>query len=190
MHCSELTNNQYVATGNLLKSSENITFNTSQPFAKIGGLVRQYFSQTVSCGTAGNIKSAAAIRFKRCDRVTTTKGNGGFYSINLEGVIRAGSYGSGGSCTQRFTAAITVSQSQNGNQDARTYSVSLLGKSQLTPTYLDITNVAVSVQFTDGIGSVYIKPSLSGTAVNEPVTYQGTASVMTDFVVNDTVLFK
>jgi hypothetical protein len=190
LHCSELTNNQYVITGNLLKSAENVTFNTSQPFAKTGGVIRQLFSQNVSCGTAGNVKPATAIRFSRCDRSTTTTGNGGFYTIYLDGIIRAGSYNSGGSCTQRFTATVTVSQSQNGNLDAPAYTVSLLSKSQISPTYLDVKSIVVSLQFAGGIGSIYVKPSISGTADNEPVTYRGTATVMTDFIVNDAVLFK
>lgn len=190
VYCSDLTDNTYAITKNLLKATDNVEFNTSQPFSKKGGKTNQNFTNRVSCGLVGSIKQGTIIRFGQCDRTTKKSYNGGFYTIEINGIVRAGSYNSGGSCTQRFTATITISQSNNGNQDAPAYTMTLLGKSQVSPSYLDIKNVAVSVNFSNGIGSVVISPTVTGSGVGEAVTYTGTANVMADFYVNDPVLFK
>lgn len=190
IYCQDIIDNRYVISPNLLKLSENTRFNTNQPFSKEAGIVKQLFNHKVSCGKAGSIKSAIALRFSQCDKTDSNKNNAGFYSIQIEGVIRAGGYSAGGSCTQRFIATITVSQSHNGNRDAPSYTINLLSKSQVTQTYLDISNVSVSIAFSNGIGIVEVKPTISGEGLGEDVFYQGIASISTDFMVNDTIIFK
>lgn len=189
-YCLDLINNQHAVTANLLRMAENVTFNTNEPFSKKGGSIIQNFTNKVSCGNVGSIKPATAIRFSQCDRTTIANNNSGFYTIQISGVIRAGGYKSGGSCTLRFVATATISQSQNGNKDSPAYTVSLLGKSQITQTYLDITNVQISLNFSDNVGSILITPTVVGNGTGETVTYQGTAEVLTDFLVNDTIIFK
>lgn len=190
VYCSDLTNNTYAITSNLLKAADNVEFNTSQPFSKKGGRTNQNFTNRVSCGLVGSVKQATIIRFSQCDRTAKKSTNAGFYTIEVNGVLRVGSYNSGGSCTQKFTATITVSQSNNGNQDAPAYTMTLLGKSQVSPSYLDIKNVALSINFSNGIGSVEIIPTVTGSGIGEAVTYSGTADITTDFYVNDAILFK
>ncbi len=190
LYCADLNSNKYIISGNLLKIADNVEFNTSEPFAKKGGVIRQNFTSKEYCGKVGSINPATVIRFTQCDRTAKETNNGGFYTIQINGIVRAGSYGSGGSCTQRFNAIITISQSQNGNLDAPASLVTLLGKSQVSPAYLDIKSIEVSTSFSNGIGSVKIKPLVTGSGIGEVVTYQGTTEILTDFFVNDTVIFK
>ena len=190
LYCADLSSNKYIISGNLLKMAENVDFNTNEPFAKQGGIIKQNFTSKEYCGKVGSINPATVIRFTQCDRTTNKTNNGGFYTIQINGIIRAGSYGSGGSCTQRFIANITISQSQNGNQDAPASVVTLLGKSQVSPAYLDIKNIEVGVSFSNGVGSVNIKPLITGSGLGEVVTYHGTTEILTDFLVNETILLR
>lgn len=185
--CYDIVFNQYVISANLLKKSENVIFNTSRPFEKRGGRIRQLSNNTVSAGTVGSPVDAAIFSFRQADNFASTNGRGGYYRIWIDGVIRAGGYGSGGSAVLSFQAQLIVNQNNTGNMDAPSATVIILDKSVTNPSYIDIMGVLVTVNFASNIGTVTISPRVAGTGTNEPISYDGVAELQSDFLVNGSI---
>lgn len=186
--CYDIPNNQYIISPTLLKKSTNITFNTLRPFEKKGGRLRQLFGQSVGAGSNGAITAANAIQFTQADNTASPNGRGGYYRVWLDAVIRAGSYGSGGSSVLSFQAQVLINQNNVGSQDSPSATVIILDKSTTNPSYLDIAGVLVSISFANRIGTVTVTPRVMGSGSGEPVNYDGMAELQSDFLVNDPIL--
>jgi len=182
--CYDVASNLFIITPNLLHKATNIVFNTLQPFEKRSGRIRQLGNTNIPL----SINTATSVfRFTQADNFASTNGRGGFYRIWLDGVIRAGSYGSGGSAVLAFQAQVIINQNNTGVQDPPSATVIILDKSATNPTYLDIWGLTVDLSFANTIGSVTIVPRLSGKGISEPVNYDGFAEIQSDFLVNDPI---
>ena len=185
--CYDILSNQYIISSNLLKKAVNVIFNTIQPFEKRGGRIRQLSNNIVSLGTVGSVTPAVIFSFLQADNTASSNGRGGYYRVWLDGVIRAGSYGSGGSAVLTFQAQVIVNQNNIGTMDLPSTTVIVLDKSVTNPSYMDINGVAVNITFANRIGSITITPRLVGSGTSETVNYDGFAELQSDFLVNDPI---
>ena len=185
--CYDLPDNQYIVSGNLLKKAVNVTFNTEVPFEKKGGRIRQLTNNNISAGTNGAVTAATVLRFRQSNRLAFTNSNGGYYRVWVDGVVRAGSYGSGGAATLCFQAQLVINQRYNGVFDLPSVTVIVLDKSVTDPSYLDIIGVLADISFSNGYGTVTVTPRVTGQGTGEPVYYDGVAEIQSDFLVNDPV---
>lgn len=188
--CTDVAENQFIITPNLLKNSNNVLFNTEQPFEKRGGRLRQLFTQIVSAGTNGAPAAATAIRFRQANLLPFNNTNAGYYRIWIDGIVRGGSPGSGGYVTLGFQSQITVNQLFDGRFDPVSVTVITLNRSYTNATYLDISGVNISLTFSGLIGTVTITPRVSGTGIGEPLFYEGQIEIQSNFQANDPVPFK
>ncbi|WP_332368197.1 hypothetical protein [Spirosoma telluris] len=53
--------------------------------------------------------------------------------------------------------------------------------------YLTITGVLVDITFANGKGQVTVTPRVIGTGGAEPINYDGTAEIRSDFFLNDPI---
>jgi Pectate lyase superfamily protein len=182
--CYDVVSNAYIISPNLLHKAVNMVFNTFQPFEKRGGRLRQLSNNVIPLSRSG---ATTIFRFTQADNFASTNGRGGYYRVWLDGVIRAGSYGSGGSAVLSFQAQIIINQNNTGVRDEPSATVIVLDKSVTSPTFLDIQGLIVDLTFASNIGSVTIIPRLTGTGTGEPVNYDGFAELQSDFLVNDPI---
>ena len=68
--------------------------------------------------------------------------------------------------------------------DLPAITVIILDKSVTSPSYLDIIGVVVNITFSNRIGTVTVTPRVMGSGNGEPVNYDGTAELQSDFLVN------
>ena len=185
--CFDVVNNQFIITADTLKKAYNVNFITESPFEKRGGRIRLLNNNIVAAGTAGSVTAATALVFRQANQVTLNNTYGGYYRIWLDGVVRAGGFGSGAACTLSFQAQILVNQLYNGTFDQPSITVITLDKSVTNPAYLDIRGVLVNITFANGLGTVTVTPRVSGSGSGEPVNYDGTAEMQSDFYIADPV---
>lgn len=188
--CYDINSNQYVISPNLLKKASNVTFNTLQSIEKKGGRIRQLSTNSVSAGRSGAVVAATVLRFQQADNTASTDGRGGYYRVWIDGVVRAGSYGSGGSAILSFQAQVIVNQNNIGIMDPPSATVIILDKSITNPSYLDIAGVLVNIVFSNRIGTVTVTPRVNGTAQGEAVSYDGNVELQSDFLVNDSLMIE
>ncbi len=186
--CYDIPNNQFIISPNLLKKSVNLVFNILRPFEKKGGRLRQVSSQLIGAGSNGSTTAANAVQFTQADNTASPNGRGGYYRVWLDGVIRAGSYGSGGGAVLSFQAQVLVNQNNVGTLDSPSATVIILDKSVTNPAYLDIVGVLVDISFANRIGTVTVTPRVIGSGTGEPVNYDGVAELQSDFLVYDPIL--
>ncbi len=186
--CYDIPDNQFIISPNLLRMSANLLLNTLRAFEKKGGRVRQLTNQNVGAGSNGSVSAATAIQFTQADNTASSNGRGGYYRIWLDGVIRAGGYGSGGSAVLTFQAQVVINQNNVGTMDAPSATTIVLDKSVTNPSYIDITGVLVDVSFSGRVGTVTVTPRVMGTGTGEPVSYSGVGEIQSDFLVNDPIL--
>lgn len=179
-------NNQFIISANLLKRATNVTLNTLNPFEKRGGRIRQLTNSRISFGVVGSITAATVFQFKEA-RLSTTANNSGFYRLWVDGIVKAGGYGSGAAATLAFQAQIVVNQRFNGPLDNPSITVITLDMSTTDPAYLTINGLLVSLTFINGEGSVTINPKVGGTGTGEPVYYEGFTEIQSDFFINDPI---
>jgi len=190
INCTDITDNRNVITANLLKRTENVQFNSDQPFEKKGGRIRQLFNGLNSIGQTPNGTTTGILRFSLSSVPTINNTNGGSYRIWIDGVIQAGSYGTQAMATLAFEAQLLVTQSFNGQFSPTSVTVVVLDRTTTNPTYVDIVSVLIDVNFANGVGTVVLTPRTIGTSVNDPITYNGQIELQTDFLVNDSVVFR
>jgi hypothetical protein len=186
IYCISTPNNQYILSSNLLKRANNVTLNTLQPFEKRNGRIRQLVNARVSAGTVGNIISATILRFIEA-RLTSTSNNSGYYRIWIEGVMRAGGYGSAQAATLAFQAQIVVNQKYDGTLIPPSVTVISLDESSDNPNYLYINGIIANLTFSAGIGTVTLTPRISGNGTGEPVYFEGYSEIQSDFFVNEPI---
>lgn len=186
--CYDIPDNQFIISPNLLRMSANLLLNTIRAFEKKGGRLRQLINQTAGAGSNGSVSAATAIQFTQADNTASSNGRGGYYRIWLDGVIRAGGYGSGGSAILTFQAQLVINQNNVGTMDAPSATTIILDKSVTNPSYIDIAGVLVDVSFSGRIGTVTVTPRVMGTGTGEPVSYSGVGEIQSDFLVNDPIL--
>jgi hypothetical protein len=179
--------NQYMISPNLLKTSTNVVVNSNDPFEKRGGKIRQLYTNKVSAGTIGAVTTATIFRFQQANLLAFNNANAGFYRIWIDGVVRAGSYGSGNTVVVSFQAQVLVNQQYNGTIDPASVTIIILDKSGINPTAVDIAGLAIDISFSSGVGIVTLVPKVSGTATYEPLVYEGQAEIVSDFGVNDPI---
>ncbi|GAB4052763.1 glycosyl hydrolase family 28-related protein [Spirosoma litoris] len=185
--CYDIISNQYIISPNLLKQATNVLFNTSQPFEKKGGRLRQLSNNKVSAGTIGSIATATIFSFLQADNTASTNARGGYYRIWVDGTLQAGSYGSAYSAVLSFQAQIIINQNYIGTMDLPSSTVIILDKSATNPTFIDITGLVVNVAFLNRIGTVTITPKASGSSTSEAIVYNGVAEIQSDFLINDPI---
>ncbi|GAB3547737.1 hypothetical protein GCM10027577_23020 [Spirosoma fluminis] len=185
--CFDIASNQFITTGNMLKRATNVVFNTSRPFEKRSGRIRQLVNNNTSAGSNNAVTTVTALQFLQANQQAINNTNGGYYRVWLDGVVRAGSYYSGAAATLSFQAQILVNQRLNGAFDAPSITIITLDKNVTNPSYLDISGVVVTITFANGAGTVTVTPRVLGTANNEPVIYDGEAELQSDFLVNDPI---
>jgi len=185
--CYDINSNQYIISPNFLKKAENIMFNTLRPFEKRGGRIRQLSNNSIVAGTIGAPMAASVFQFVQGDNFASTNGRGGYYRIIINGVMRAGSYGSGGTAVLSFEAQIIVNQNYIGTQDPFSISVVTFARSATDPSYISVTGVAVNISFANGIGTVTVLPRVAGRGTTEPINYDGTVELQNDFLVNSSI---
>ncbi len=188
--CTDTTDNRNVITANLLRKSENVVFNSDQPFEKKGGRVRQLFTSSIAVGQTPSGSTTPVIRFALASATTINNTNGGSYRIWIDGLIQAGSYGTQASATLTFQVQLLVSQSYNGQFSPTSVTVVVLDRTSTNAAYVDIVGVIADLTFSNGIGAVVITPRTIGTSVGEPITYNGHAELQSDFLMNDSVIFR
>lgn len=188
---SEITcygiSNQYAISANLLKKSNNVTFETDNPFEKKSGRIRQLSNNVVQAGSLGAISAANVLQFRQSNQLPFNNTNGGYYRIWLDGIVRSGGYNSGASSTLCFQCQIVANQSFNGNFDTPSITTITLDKSSTNPSYADIVGLIVDLVFANGIGTVTITPRVLGSGNGEPIYYDGYAEIQSDFLVNDPI---
>jgi hypothetical protein len=186
--CYDITSNQFIISPNLLTKSANMVFNTYKPFEKKGGKLRQLSNNRLGAGSNGSVSAVNALQFTQADNPASSNGRGGYYRVWIDGVIQAGSYGSGGSAVLTFQAQLIVNQNNVGTIDAPSATVIILDKSVTNPAYLDVIGVLVNISFSNRIGTVTVTPRVTGSGTGELVFYNGVAELQTDFLVNDSLL--
>lgn len=182
--CYDVLNNAFIMTPNLLHKAANTVFNTFQPFEKRGGRLRQLSNNVLPLSRT---VATTVFQFTQADNFASTNGRGGYYRVWLDGVIRGGGYGSGGSAVLSFQAQIIINQNNTGVQDLPSATVIILDKSATNPAYIDIQGLIVNLTFASNIGSVTIIPRLTGAGTGEPINYDGFAELQSDFLVNDPI---
>lgn len=185
--CYDMAGNQFIISPNLLKKCENVVFNTERPFEKRAGRIRLLGNINASAGNNGSITPASVLQFRQADVAASTNSRGGYYRVWLDGVIRAGSYGSGGSAVMSFQAQVIINQNFSGTFDTPASTTITIGKSVSSPAYLDISGVSVGISFANGIGTVTATPRVSGQGQGEIVYYDGTVEIQSDYLVNDPI---
>lgn len=186
--CFDINSNQYIISANLLKKATNVIFNTLRPFEKKSGRIKQLFNTSLDAGVISSPVAVPVVRFSQADNFSSSNGRGGYYKIWIEGIIRAGSYGSGESAVLSFQAQILVTQIYNGTIAPASTTAIILDKSANNPNALEILGVLVSIAFSNNVGTVTITPRVSGIRTTEPVSYNGFAELQSDFLVNDPIL--
>lgn len=184
--CLTTPDNQSIISANLLKRSTNVIFNTAQPFEKRNGRIKLLTNNTVFAGVLGSLNPLTIFQFKEA-RQTAVDSNSGFYRIWIDGVIKAGGYGSGKAAILCFQAQITITQRYDGFLDPPTVTVITLDQALSDPAYLNISGILLSVNFTSGIGRVVLTPRVAGSGIGEPVYYEGFAEIQSDYLINDPI---
>lgn len=182
--CYDLVSNAFIMTPDLLHKAVNVQFNTYQPFEKKGGRIRQLTNNKI---TLSRSAATTVFRFTRADNLASTNGRGGYYRIWLDGIVQAGSYGSGGLAVMSFQAQLLITQNNIGTLDAPSATVVVLDKGVTSPTYIDIQGLIIDLSFANNIGSVTIIPRITGVGIGEPVNYDGFAQIQSDFLVYDPI---
>ncbi|TAE27299.1 MAG: hypothetical protein EAZ91_16150 [Cytophagales bacterium] len=185
--CYDINSNQYIISANYLRKGENLIFNTFRPFEKRGGRIRQLSNDSVIAGTVGSPTTATVYRFLQADNFASPNGRGGFYRIIVDGVIRAGSYGSGGTAVLSFQSQILVNQNYLGSQDPAAISVVTFARSATDASYISVNGITVNISFAGGVGTVTVLPRVSGRGTTEPINYDGTVELQNDFLVNSSI---
>lgn len=185
--CFDISGNEFIVSPNLLKRSNNTVFHTGRPFEKKGGRIRQLTNNIISAGTVGSPTTIAILQFRQANQQAFTGINGGYYRINVNGVIRAGGYGSGATATLCFQAQIVVNQLNTGVFDAPEASVITLDECMTNPSYITITGVLINITFANGLGTVTLTPRAIGSGSAEGLNYDGAAEIQSDFYVNDPI---
>jgi hypothetical protein len=188
--CFDIADNRQIITPNLLRRSENVMFNTDQPFEKRGGRVRQLFNNQQTLGTVGSPQATAILRFNEVTPLPINNTNGGYYQIWIEGIIRIGTYGSGVSSSLTFQAQILIDQVFNGTYSDPSISAIILDKAGFTPTLVDVVSLSLALTFSGGIGTVTLTPRVSGSITTEPIFYEGRAELKSDYLANEATLFR
>lgn len=181
--CYDISSNVYIVTPNLLKRSENVLFNTSRPFEVKGGRIRFLANSVIGTGTLGNVTSPAIFQFTQADNTSSPNGRAGYYRIIIDGVVQAGSYGSGGTAVLSFQAQILINQNYIGTLDPPAISVVTFARSSTAPNYVSVNGVSINVSFVNRVGTVTLTPRVSGTGSTEPVTYDGSVELQSNFLV-------
>jgi hypothetical protein len=187
---TDVTDNRLVITSNLLKRADNVVFNTDQAFEKKGGRIKQLFTSFIGMGQTPSGATTAILRFSPASATTINNTNGGAYRIWIDGIVRAGSYGSQASATLAFQAQIVLNQNFNGVFSPASTTVIVLDKTSTNSAYVDIVGVSVDIAFANGIGAVTLTPRIIGTSSGEGIIYNGQAEMITDFLANDSVIFR
>ena len=188
--CTDISDNRKVISQNLLKRSENVIFNTDQPFEKRAGRIKQLYTAFISAGQTPSGVSTAILRFSLASATTINNTNGGSYRVWVDGVIQAGSYGTQAIATIAFQAQLLVTQSYNGQFSPASATVIVLDRTTTNAAYIDIVGISADVTFANNIGSVVITSRTIGTSNGDPITYKGQAELQTDFIANDSVIFR
>ncbi len=186
--CYDIPNNQFIISPNLLKKSNNIAINTYKPFEKKSGKLRQLSSNVIGAGSNGAVTTANVFQFTQADNTASPNGRGGYYRVWIDGIIQAGSYGSGGSAVLTFQGQVIINQNNIGTMDAPSATVIVLDSSVTNPSYLNITGLHINISFANRIGTVSVTPRVMGSGTGEPVSYSGFAELQSDFLVNDPIL--
>ncbi|MGF7216831.1 hypothetical protein GGR92_002998 [Spirosoma lacussanchae] len=184
--CLTTPSNTNIISANLLKRATNVSFNTPQPFEKRSGRIRQLTNNAIVAGVVGSLQTITIFQFRDA-RQATALNNSGFYRIWLDGVIRAGGYGSGKAATLCFQAQLVVNQRYDGVIDPTSVTIITLDQSVSDPAYLNINGMILDVTFANNVGSVIFTPRVSGSGTGEPVYYEGYAELQSDFYINDPV---
>ncbi|GAB2520322.1 glycosyl hydrolase family 28-related protein [Spirosoma aerophilum] len=184
--CFAISDNQLIISANLLRRSTNISLNTSAPFEKRNGRLKLLTNNTPVIGVVGSLTSLTIFRFKEA-RLTSISNNSGYYRLWIDGVLKAGGYGSGKAATLCFQAQIVVNQRYDGILDPLSITVIILDQSVTDPAYLNINGLTLDLTFSNNIGSVLLTPRVSGSGTGEPVYYEGFTELQSDFFVNDPI---
>jgi hypothetical protein len=187
IYCVAVPNNNNIISANLLKRSTNVTLNTQSPFEKRGGRLRQLTNNRVSFGVVGNITTSSVFQFQEARLPTNGGNNSGYYRIWVDGVAKAGGYGSGAASTLAFQAQIVINQKYDGTLDTPSITVITLDMSTSNPAYLSVNGIVASLSFSNGVGSVSLCPRVSGSGTGEPVYYEGFTEIQSDFFINDPI---
>ena len=188
--CTDITDNTYVITSNLLKQTSNVLFNTAWPFEKKGGRIRQLYTCVLNLGQTPGGSATAILRFSLASATTINNTNGGSYRIWVDGIVQAGSYGTQVIATLAFQAQLLVVQNYFGQFSPTSTTVVILDRTTTNPSYIDIVGITVDLNFANGIGSVMLTPRTIGTSPGDSITYNGQAELQADFLVNDSVIFR
>lgn len=190
--CSKWVDNTNFITANLLKRSSNCQFQTGQPFEKRNLTVadRKTYRKPIGTITTGNPDIVATLlRFTKADKTTATAGNGGVYHITVRGTIILGLiYQTGGNCVVDFESRILVSQNQNGNRNPTQTTTVVYNKVLTLQTYLDVVDIIADVDFSGTYAQVRLTVKNSGTGIGEEVSFAGQVEVMSDFLVNQSII--
>ncbi|QHW00493.1 glycosyl hydrolase family 28-related protein [Spirosoma endbachense] len=188
--CTDITDNRNVISQNLLRRADNVQFNSDQAFEKKGGRIRQLFTSFIAIGQTPTGSTTAILRFSLASPTTINNTNGGSYRIWIDGVVEAGSYGTQAAATLSFQAQLLVTQSYNGLFSPTSVTVVILDRTTTNAAYVDIVGITVDVAFANGIGSVLLTPRTIGTSSGDPITYNGSAELQSNFLANDSVIFR
>ena len=187
--CYDIVDNSYVISANLLKRAVNVSFNTTFPFEKRSGRLRQLTNNIVATGRNGSVASATIFQFRQANyQLPVNNTNGGYYRLWIDGIIRCGSYTSGYLCTLSFQAQIIANQTYNATLYTPSVTVIILDKNATNPAAIDITGLIVDLQYPSaGIGAVIITPQVIGGGTGEPIYYDGFTEMQSDFLINDPI---
>ena len=184
--CFAIPSNPFIISANLLKRATNVQFNTPQPFEKTKGRVRSLTGATIFLGVLGSLSTITIFQFTEARQSSTTN-NSGFYRLWIDGVIKAGGYGSGKAATLCFQAQIVVNQRYDGVLDPLSITVITLDQSVSDPTYLIVNGIILDLTFNNNVGTVTLNPRVSGSGTGEPVYFEGNTELQSDFFINDPV---
>ncbi|QIP12033.1 hypothetical protein G8759_04985 [Spirosoma aureum] len=186
INCLTVPNNTYIISANLLKRATNVVFNTSNPFEKRNGRLKLLTNNIIVSGVIGSLNQINILQFQEA-RQATLSNNSGFYRVWIDGVIKAGGYGSGKAAALCFQAQIVVNQRYDGVLDPQSVTIITLDHSVTDPTYLNITGILVNLTLNNNIGTVTLIPKISGSGTGEPIYYEGYSELQSDFFINDPI---
>lgn len=183
------SDNNFVISTNLFSNTDNSVFRTAYPFKVESGISKQLFLNPVSAGTAGTPITATVARW----RTTNNQNIGaraGVYSVTVEGIIKAGTYGSGAQAMARFRGTISMAQQYLGTKSTSQSTMTILDQTTTEPAYINIRGAILSLDVSDpNIYKINITPTVAGSGTGEPITITAVCEVSSDFIVKGAIMF-
>ncbi|WP_157626885.1 hypothetical protein [Spirosoma luteum] len=190
LSCAEWSDNRLFMSPNLVKSSANFTANSGQPFEKKGPWIHSLVNYPKLLGTDKKGSVIASItHFNQCDKRTKSTENGGYYAVKISGVVDVGGYASGGSGSVLFESSISIQQLGSGQLQVASPSTTIMSKSLASPSYINISSIVPTLSFSNGLGNVNLTVKVTGANAGEPIRFTGQVSILSQFKVNQSILF-